>query len=115
VEDDPELRTFYKSTLLLAGFDVFEARNGLEALRQLDAQSADLVVLDLMLPGISGLTVRAELAAHGGMRHVPIVVVTGLDTIPEELQVACVLKKPILPSALVYTVEKCLIRAAPLA
>jgi DNA-binding response OmpR family regulator len=114
VEDDQDLRSLFKSTLTLAGFDVFEARNGFEALRLLDAQSFDLVVLDLMLPGISGVTVRAEIAAQAITRHVPIVVVTGSDATQEELNVACVLRKPVMPSALVSAVHKCLVSGAPL-
>jgi DNA-binding response OmpR family regulator len=114
VEDDPGLRNLYRSTLVLAGFDVSETNTGYGALRLLDAQSFDLVVLDLMLPGISGETVRAEIASQALTRRIPIVVVTGLDPVPDGLDVACILRKPTTPDALVRAVRKCLTSGAPL-
>jgi len=108
VEDEAALRSLYKSTLLLAGFDVHEAGSGLEALQLLDARPFDLVVLDLMLPGISGETVRAEIASHELTRHIPVVVVTGMAPVPGHFDVPCVLNKPITPDALVSAVRKCL-------
>jgi len=50
VEDDEDLRTLFRVTLTLAGYDVQEAGDGLEALRQIDHSPPDLVVLELMLP-----------------------------------------------------------------
>jgi adenylate cyclase len=108
VEDEPDLRTLYKSTLALAGFAVVEARSGFEALLLIEAQPFDVIVLDLGLPGISGLTVRAEIASHASTRHIPVVVVTGMDAVPGDLDAACVLKKPVQPDLLVETVKKCL-------
>jgi CheY-like chemotaxis protein len=53
VEDDAPLRSVYRTALRMAGFFVNEAANGLEALRALDADPPDLVVLDLGLPIVS--------------------------------------------------------------
>ena len=46
VEDDPELRTLYRTTLALAGFAVTSAEDGIEALRRIDAGPPDVIVLD---------------------------------------------------------------------
>jgi CheY-like chemotaxis protein len=113
VEDEPELRSLYRSTLRVAGFEVLDARSGFEALRLLDAQRFDVVVLDLMLPGISGITVQAEIASRGLSKHIPVVIVTGMDPIPTELNAACVLAKPVTPEALVRAVSRCIASGAP--
>jgi DNA-binding response OmpR family regulator len=112
VEDNDELRGMYRTALALEGFDVMEARSGFEALRHIDHARPDLVVLDLGLPGISGAAVRQELAASVHSRNIPIVVVTAAIVIPADLDVECILRKPVLPEVLVETVRRCLARPA---
>ncbi len=108
VEDDDDLRHLFRVTLALAGFDVAEARTGLEALERIDHNPPDLVVLDLGLPEISGAVVREQIAAHAHTRDVPVVVVTGSDANLDALDVNCVLRKPVSPAQLVSTVQSCL-------
>jgi DNA-binding response OmpR family regulator len=107
VEDDAPLRSVYRTALRVAGFYVNEAGNGMDALRALEADPPDLVVLDLGLPVVSGYAVRAELAAQSHTRDIPVVVVTGNEPdVP--LDVPCLLRKPIAPEELVAAVNKCL-------
>jgi len=108
VEDDHALRYMYRTALALAGYAVKEAGDGYDALRMIDRDPPDLVVLDLILPTISGLAVRQEIAGQVLTRNVPVVVVTGSSLPVDERSVACLLRKPVLPDALVATVEKCL-------
>ena len=113
VEDDPALRRMYRTTLALAGFDVLEADDGLAALHLLDYRPPDVVVLDLMLPTMSGLVVQQEIAAHAHTRNIPIVVVTGSDLSLDHLDIPCVLRKPVTPEALIDAVKSCLASGAP--
>ncbi|MCA1563680.1 MAG: response regulator [Acidobacteria bacterium] len=113
VEDDTDLRKFYRHVLSIAGFDVQEARGGFEALRNLDLNPPDIVVLDLMLPDVDGFVVMQELAAHAHTRSIPLVVVTGSAEDLDHLEVACLLKKPVSPEDLVNVVRKCLSSGAP--
>ena len=113
VEDDPALRRMYRTALALAGFDVVEADDGLAALHFLDHRSPDVVVLDLMLPTMSGLVVQQEIAAHAHTRSIPIVIVTGTDLSLDHLDVPCVLRKPVSPESLVDAVRACLASGAP--
>ncbi len=108
VEDEPALRQMYRSALAFAGFDVKEVGNGLDALRQIDSDPPDAVILDLGLPLIDGFTVRQDIAAHAVTCHIPIVVVTGSGDDLDWLDVACVLRKPVTPDKLVDAVRKCL-------
>lgn len=113
VEDEPALRRMYRTALALAGFDVVEADDGLVALHFLDQMAPDIVVLDLMLPTMSGLVVQQEIAAHAHTRNIPIVVVTGSDLKLDHLEIPCVLRKPVSPEALIDAVRFCLASGAP--
>ena len=108
VEDDPHLRSFYRTALTLEGYVVREAGDGLHALHQIDRHPPDLVVLDLDLPNISGVSVRQEIAAHAHTREIPVVVVTGSTRDLAALDVACVLRKPVTLDRLVQSVRSCL-------
>ena len=112
VEDDPDVRRMYRAALTLAGFDVIEAHDGLAALHILEQRTADLVILDLILPTIDGLTVQQEIAAQAGTRDIPILIVTG-STLPlDHVKVPCILRKPVSPEELVAAVRRCLAAGA---
>jgi len=112
VEDDPDTRRMYRAALSLAAFDVVEAQDGLSALHILDQRRADIVILDLMLPTVDGLSVQQEIAAHAGTRDIPILIVTG-STLPlDDVKVPCIMRKPVSPDALVAAVRRCLASGA---
>jgi DNA-binding response OmpR family regulator len=113
VEDDEDLRRLFRTALTLAGYDVVEAGDGFEALRRIDTDPPDLVILDLMLPNISGLVVQQEIAAHVFTRQIPVVIITGSAAELEHIKVACVLRKPIDPDDLVAAVRSCLTKGSP--
>jgi DNA-binding response OmpR family regulator len=75
VDDDPTVREVVVSYLRAHRHEVVEAGDGEEALRCMHEQPADLVVLDLMLPGIDGLEVCRRLRLTG---EVPIIMLTAL-------------------------------------
>jgi DNA-binding response OmpR family regulator len=112
VEDDADLRRLYRTALTLAGFIVQDVSIGMDALRRIDAEPPDLIVLDLMLPDISGVVIRQEIAAHAHTRNIPIVIVTGSNLDVRDLEVPCVLRKPVTPEELVRTVQSCLTAGA---
>jgi DNA-binding response OmpR family regulator len=76
VDDEQTILDALAYTLRLEGFDVVEARDGAEALSAARAQVFDLVLLDVMLPGESGLDVCRTLRAES---DVPIVMLTARD------------------------------------
>jgi DNA-binding response OmpR family regulator len=105
VEDNADLRQMFRTALLLEGFDVQEAGDGYEALRFLEQGAAKLVVLDLRMPLVDGLTVLQDMKDK---RRVPVVVVTASDDDVSAFDIECVLKKPVHPDKLVATVKHCL-------
>ena len=109
VEDDGDLRRMFRLALMLAGYAVVEATDGLDALRLLDGSSPpDAIILDLGLPLVSGYIVRQEIAAHAHLRRVPVIVVTAQPGPHDDLDVACVLSKPVTPERLVHVVRSCI-------
>ena len=97
VEDDPELAV----------------EDGVDALRHIEVDPPDAVVLDLGLPRLGGRDVHREITGRMEMRGIPIVVVTGEpidDLDPKDF--ACILRKPLDPQSMVSAVRDCL-RNAP--
>jgi DNA-binding response OmpR family regulator len=113
VEDDLVLSQLYRTALAMAGYTVRHAANGLQALREIDANPPSLIVLDLGLPLVDGFAVHQEVAAHAHTRDIPIVIVTGSTQDLDALKVPCVLRKPVFPDSLVAAVRKCLVSGAP--
>ncbi|MFG2074482.1 response regulator transcription factor [Nonomuraea maritima] len=74
VDDEPNIRELFSASLRMAGFEVFTAADGMEALRVAEACSPDLVMLDVMLPDLDGLAVAGKLRSRG--RRVPVLFVT---------------------------------------
>ena len=109
VEDDPSLRELYEKVLKLEGYAVIVAEDGVEALRRVEEQAVDAVVLDLMMPRLDGRSVKRGFDANGAMKNVPVILVTGNiapDVDPDEF--SCVLHKPISIERLVKAVRDCL-------
>jgi DNA-binding response OmpR family regulator len=115
VEDDSDLRRMFRTALSMTGYVVDEAADGLEALRIIEARPPDLVVLDLMLHALDGLSVQQELAGRAITSHIPIVIVTGSDIEVDALNVSCLMRKPVMPDELIRTVQSCLHEGAPAA
>jgi DNA-binding response OmpR family regulator len=112
VEDDVDLRRMFRTTLSMAGYDVEDAGDGVEALRIVENRLPDLIVLDLVLRALDGVSVQQELASRALTRQIPVVIVTGSTINTGALDVACVLHKPVMPDELVKTVKQCLAHAA---
>ena len=114
VEDDEPLRRMYRQALSIAGYDVKEARGGFEALRDIDSHRPDVIVLDLIMPGVDGFTVVNELTAQAHTRHIPVVVVTGAPGDLQWMDVSCLLRKPASEDQIVEAVRRCLAKGASL-
>ena len=109
VEDDPRLRSYYRSLLTLEGYVVMTAEDGVDALERVEEHQVGAIVLDLGLPRLAGEDVSRELASHPRLNSIPVVVVTGRDTAHLDLGLfACVLRKPITGDDLIAAVKNCL-------
>ena len=86
VEDESALSTLLRYNLEREGYRVQEARDGEEALLLADEMKPDLVVLDWMLPQLSGIEVCRRLRGRGHMRNVPIVMLTARGEEPDRIR-----------------------------
>ncbi|MFN2461684.1 MAG: response regulator [Candidatus Velthaea sp.] len=77
VDDDRNLRTVIGANLELAGYTVSTAADGSAALVMLDVELPDLVVLDVMMPGMDGYELCRRIRRHPTAAHVPIIMLTG--------------------------------------
>jgi DNA-binding response OmpR family regulator len=80
VEDDPAIRALLQLHLALAGHAVDETDNGRDALARARADPFDLIVLDLMLPDLDGITVCRAVRAGASNGATPILMLTARDT-----------------------------------
>jgi two-component system, OmpR family, response regulator MprA len=83
VDDDPKILSVLRRGLSFAGYEVALAADGLEALLVARDRPPDLVVLDVMLPGLDGLEVCRRLRA--GDPAVPILMLTAMDRVPDRV------------------------------
>lgn len=84
VEDEEAVRELEKFILEQEGYDVLEAKDGLEGLAKAEFKRPDLILLDLMMPDVSGGRMFDEMQDHPATSGIPIVVVTGKPDAHEE-------------------------------
>jgi DNA-binding response OmpR family regulator len=77
VEDEEAVRELEKFILEQQGYNVMEARDGLEGLAKAEFRKPDLILLDLMMPDVSGGRMFDEMKRHPTTTGIPIIVVTG--------------------------------------
>lgn len=115
VEDDPDIQGALRDMFTLAGYQVQSTGSGMGVLDILEHEVIDLVVLDLMLPDISGYTLCEEIR-RSTFAQVPIVMLTALTQTPQVVQGLAAgaddyIKKPFAPSELLLRVQNLLQRA----
>jgi CheY-like chemotaxis protein len=106
VEDDTDLAQLYRGVLRMAGFDTQHVADGWSALRAIDDERPDVLVVDIHVPGLRGDELLTELSSHPETRHIPAIVVTGTDIDLAVAQVKQILPKPCAPERLVSVIER---------
>ena len=81
VDDEPDQRTFLSTVVEENGYENIMAKDGVEGLDLLRKEKPDLVLLDLMMPRKSGITMFQELRKDETLSHIPVVVVTGVSEV----------------------------------
>jgi two-component system, OmpR family, phosphate regulon response regulator PhoB len=76
VEDEPDLRSLLDRSLEQAGYKVFLAEDGIEALEKVTSETLDLVLLDLMLPHVDGIEVCRRLKRDDRTARLPVIMLT---------------------------------------
>ena len=116
VEDEPDMNNLLADVLRAYGFEPVQAADAEEALRFLESRQPDAILLDLMLPGMSGLELCRQLKTSRATRSIPIVILTALDRLADrrhgfEMGADDYLTKPFTPEGLIsrlrLDIEQC--------
>ncbi len=117
IEDEKDILELIAFNLECSGYDVLKASNGEDGLKRAKKEFPDLVLLDLMLPGIDGFDVCRELKLDKNTRKIPVIMLTarGEDTdIVSGLELGAedYITKPFSPKILVARIRTVLRRSA---
>ena len=113
VEDFDDTRLMMKLWLAKEGYHVVEAESGAEAIRLAQEELPDLIIMDMMMPGLSGLDATQRIREHRALRRTPIVAVSayGADAYRAiALEAGCneYVSTPFEPSALAELIKSLL-------
>jgi excisionase family DNA binding protein len=105
VDDDPRLRELIRVNLEYDGMTVIEAGTAEEGLRAIEADPPDLVLLDVMMPGLDGWEMLRRMRERHGLDALPVVMFSGKTEVPVERAQAAgaqaFVSKPLDPISLV--------------
>lgn len=108
VDDDNAVRGVMQLILKRAGYDVVVAGNGLEALEEMRARAADLILLDIEMPGMNGLEFCEKLRADPDWKKIPVIMMTGrpVSGVPERASQAGAVELVLKPFERVALLER---------
>lgn len=114
-DDEPDLRLLLQTTLEDPDYRILEASDGEAALHLIRQERPDVVILDRMMPRMTGFDVAHAVLADPATRHVPLILLTALDKPTNEEgsvpDVFAYLVKPFSPLQLLEKVQEALARA----
>ena len=112
VDDNEDIRGLLSLVLQNEGYEVFAAEDGAQALEKTYEEKPDLILLDVMMPGLSGLEVLSTIREHKDKKvnQVPIMMITAKSTIDDidaavELGASSYIVKPFRPANLAEKVH----------
>ncbi|PIE79586.1 MAG: hypothetical protein CSA11_11375 [Chloroflexi bacterium] len=113
VDDEPMARTLLRLMLVRAGFNVSEAEDGFDALEKIQTNQPDIILLDVMMPGMDGFSVCETIRQQQETAQLPVIMLsakTDLNSINKGLRVGATkyLTKPISPENLTRHVKEIL-------
>ena len=79
VEDDSFVLDIYQTKLSQEGYSVIEARNGVEAMKILEKERPDLILLDIIMPYMDGIDVLKKLKEKNDLKNIPVILLTNLS------------------------------------
>ena len=85
VEDEPDAAEMFAEMMRVSGFKVFQTYSSTPAVSLIAREQPDLVLLDVMMPGISGLEVVRFMRREPLLAHIPVIIVSA-RTMPEDVE-----------------------------
>lgn len=114
VDDEAHIRELLRQELEARKYRVHEAKDGLEAVEQAKKDRPDLIILDVMMPGINGFDVAAVLKNDPATMDIPIIIHSIVDDVARGFRIGVdrYLKKPVDPEELLRNIGELLSRGA---
>ena len=78
IEDDKFLRELISQKLEIEGYEISEAVDGEKGIKQVEEEKPDLVLLDLILPGIDGFEVLTKMKEDSALSQIPVIILSNL-------------------------------------
>lgn len=117
IEDDPFLLSMYVTKLEANGFDVASEENGGKAVDTIRTEQPDLILLDILLPGMDGFEILEEMKRDSAVKDTPVILLTNLGQrkdIEKGLELGAqdyLIKAHFTPSEVITKIEKVLSEA----
>ncbi len=113
IDDEEDFCRFTKATLeMTGGYDVFTCSDSVDAISQVNLHCPDLILLDIVMPGMDGGEIAAELRTDEHTRDIPVIFLTALvaeDEMKGGIGIVkghCYLAKTVKTDKLVYAIDK---------
>ena len=112
-DDETSLRMLITGTLEIGDFEVIETDNGMDALKLATIEKPDLMILDVMMPGLTGYQVCQRIKADEHLRQIPVIILTAKGQQADkdtaiEAKADYYVAKPFSPAQLLTLVEEIL-------
>lgn len=114
IEDDKFLRELITQKLIREGYNISEAADGEEGIKKVKEEKADLVLLDLILPGIDGFEVLSRMKEEPALSQIPVIILSNLgqkDDVEKGLKMGAVdylIKAHFTPGEIIEKIKKAL-------
>jgi CheY-like chemotaxis protein len=110
-DDEPHMLKFIEFTLRKGNFEILKANDGVQALQVAEAQKPNVIVLDVLMPGMDGVTALKKLKKNPVLKRIPVILLTarGHTLDPEGAKKAGAshyLTKPFSPTELLKQVQQ---------
>jgi twitching motility two-component system response regulator PilH len=110
VDDSSTARHFLLDVLVKGGYEVIAAENGDEAILKAKAEMPDLVLMDVVMPGINGFQATRAITKDDATKHIPVLILTSKDMETDRIWgmrqgATAFLSKPIEPEALLAKIS----------
>ncbi len=121
IDDEPDMTAYLSSILEDQGYSVRIANNAHDGKKIIEKENPDLILLDLVMPGRTGILLFANLKGNKATKHIPIIMVTGIKDKPPQIDWKEIVKKlkarvpegyvekPIEPERLLRVIEDVLV------
>jgi len=112
IDDEPDIRAVVKTILEKEGFEVSEASNADDGLKKIKEDKPDLILLDVMMPGMKSVDFVEQIKGNDNLKDIKIIYATAVggakETLKSEKGIVTVIKKPYDNDVLIAEIKKAL-------